>query len=217
MEFWPEFALIASVHLVAVASPGPDFAIVLRYAVRYGRKAALAASLGIGLAIFLHVCYSLLGLGLLIKTTPWLFTLFSVLAAVYLAFLGWQALRSGAPVETPAQAITSDPAIEPPSWLKSFTSGFVTNGLNPKATLFFLSLFAVIISPSTPLTYKVIYGVYMAFATAAWFSLLSVILSSEKVTAFLLRKGYWFDRLMGLVLLALAMHLIFSAIQPQLH
>ncbi len=81
MEFWPEFILIASVHLVAVASPGPDFAIVLRYAVRYGRNVALAASIGIGMAIFLHVCYSLLGLGLLIKTTPWLFTLFSVLSA----------------------------------------------------------------------------------------------------------------------------------------
>ncbi len=83
MEFWPEFILIASVHLVAVASPGPDFAIVLRYAVRYGRNVALAASIGIGMAIFVHVCYSLLGLGLLIKTTPWLFTLFSVLSAAY--------------------------------------------------------------------------------------------------------------------------------------
>ncbi|MBP8226473.1 MAG: LysE family translocator [Pararheinheimera sp.] len=216
MEFWPEFILIASVHLVAVASPGPDFAIVLRYAVRYGRNVALAASMGIGMAIFLHVCYSLLGVGLLIKTTPWLFTLFSVLAAAYLAYIGWQAIRSGEPVsvttDDKAEAIA-----ESPSLLKAFTSGFVTNGLNPKATLFFLSLFAVIISPMTPVSYKVIYGVYMAGATAVWFSFLSVILTREKVRSFLLRKGYWFDRLMGGVLLALAMHLIYGAIQSQLH
>jgi threonine/homoserine/homoserine lactone efflux protein len=216
MEFWPEFILIASVHLVAVASPGPDFAIVLRYAVRYGRNVALAASMGIGMAIFLHVCYSLLGVGLLIKTTPWLFTLFSVLAAAYLAYIGWQAIRSGAPVsvttDDKAEAIA-----ESPSLLKAFTSGFVTNGLNPKATLFFLSLFAVIISPMTPVSYKVIYGVYMAGATAVWFSFLSVILTREKVRSFLLQKGYWFDRLMGGVLLALAMHLIYGAIQSQLH
>ena len=216
MEFWPEFILIASVHLVAVASPGPDFAIVLRYAVRYGRNVALAASMGIGMAIFLHVCYSLLGVGLLIKTTPWLFTLFSVLAAAYLAYIGWQAIRSGEPVsvttDDKAEAIA-----ESPSLLKAFTSGFVTNGLNPKATLFFLSLFAVIISPMTPVSYKVIYGVYMAGATAVWFFFLSVILTREKVRSFLLRKGYWFDRLMGGVLLALAMHLIYGAIQSQLH
>ncbi|MDF3127221.1 LysE family translocator [Rheinheimera sp. 1928-s] len=216
MDFWPEFLLIASVHLVAVASPGPDFAIVLRYAVRYGRNVALAASVGIGMAIFLHVCYSLLGLGLLIKTTPWLFTLFSALSAAYLAYIGWQAIRSGAPTNTTAEIVT-EPVTETPSLLKAFTSGFVTNGLNPKATLFFLSLFAVIISPVTPLSYKVIYGVYMAGATTAWFAFLSVILTREKVRAFLLMKGYWFDRLMGAVLLALAMHLIYGAIQSQLH
>ncbi len=216
MEFWPEFILIASVHLVAVASPGPDFAIVLRYAVRYGRNVALAASIGIGMAIFLHVCYSLLGLGLLIKTTPWLFTLFSVLSAGYLAFIGWQAIRSRAPANSSSE-VASETETETPSMLKAFTSGFITNGLNPKATLFFLSLFAVIISPLTPLSYKVIYGLYMACATAAWFAFLSVILTREKVRAFLLRKGYWFDRLMGAVLLALAMHLIYGAIQSQLH
>lgn len=136
MEFWPEFILIASVHLVAVASPGPDFAIVLRYAVRYGRNVALAASMGIGMAIFLHVCYSLLGVGLLIKTTPWLFTLFSVLSAAYLAYIGWQAVRSGAPVSI-ATDDKAEAIAESPSMLKAFTSGFVTNGLNPKATLFF--------------------------------------------------------------------------------
>ena len=216
MEFWPEFILIASVHLVAVASPGPDFAIVLRYAVRYGRNVALAASLGIGMAIFLHVCYSLLGLGLLIKTTPWLFTLFSLLSASYLAYIGFQAIGSGAPSSDASETV-AEAEVETPSMLKAFTSGFVTNGLNPKATLFFLSLFAVIISPITPLSYKVIYGTYMAFATAAWFAFLSVILTRENLRAFLLRKGYWFDRLMGAVLLALAMHLIYGAIQSQLH
>ena len=101
--------------------------------------------------------------------------------------------------------------------LKAFSSGFVTNGLNPKATLFFLSLFAVIISPQTPVSYKVIYGCYMAFATAAWFAFLSVILTRDNIRTFLLAKGYWFDRLMGVVLLALAMHLIYGAIQSQLH
>ena len=73
MSFWPEFFLIAVVHFTAVASPGPDFAIVLRYAVRFGRTQALAASIGIGVAILLHVTWSLVGISVLIQTTPWLF------------------------------------------------------------------------------------------------------------------------------------------------
>lgn len=211
MSFWPEFIVIATVHLMAVASPGPDFAIVLRYAVRYGVKAALAASVGIGSAILLHVTYSLVGIGVLIQTTPWLFQLLSVGAALYLGFIGIQALRSKpsvkpnlTPGETTAQVT--------PSAKKAYMAGFITNGLNPKATLFFLSLFAVIISPSTPLEYKLIYGLYMAVATALWFSFLSLILTQAKVRTFLLAKGYWFDRGMGLLLLALALHLIISSV-----
>ena len=211
MAFWPEFLVIAVVHLMAVASPGPDFAIVLRYAVRYGRKLAIAASLGIGVAILLHVTWSLVGIAVLIQTTPWLFKLLSLAAAAYLAYIGVMALRSKAPTQAEA-AHCSGGDEATPSVLKAFVAGVVTNGLNPKATLFFLSLFAVIISPVTPLSYKIIYGVYMAIATAAWFCMLSVVLTHTKIRGFLLLKGYWFDRAMGLLLLALAMHLVVSSL-----
>lgn len=208
MSFWPEFLLIAFVHLMAVASPGPDFAIVLRYAVRFGRKQALYASIGIGLAILLHVTWSLVGIAVLIKTTPWLFKTLSLLAAGYLIYIGLQAIRSKASGHSD---LTQNGDEVVPSAKKAFIAGFITNGLNPKATLFFLSLFAVIISPDTPLNYKIIYGVYMSLATAAWFCMLSIVLTHTKVRGFLLLKGYWFDRLMGVLLLALAMHLVISS------
>ena len=211
MSFWPEFFIIATVHLMAVASPGPDFAIVLRYAVRYGVKVALAASIGIGCAILLHVAYSLIGIGVLIKTTPWLFRLLSLVAAVYLGYIGFQALRANASDNANNLAADGEVNQASPSVKKAFIAGFITNGLNPKATLFFLSLFAVVISATTPFEYKLIYGLYMALATAAWFSFLSFILTRLKVRNFLLAKGYWFDRAMGLLLLALAGHLIVSS------
>lgn len=210
MSFWPEFLLIAAVHLMAVASPGPDFAIVLRYAVRFGRKQAVYASIGIGMAILLHVTWSLVGIAVLIKTTPWLFKVLSLAAAAYLFYIGVQAVRSKVPTVA-EQAIGQNGADVAPSGRKSFIAGFITNGLNPKATLFFLSLFAVIISPVTPLSYKLIYGLYMSLATAAWFCMLSVILTHTKIRGFLLLKGYWFDRVMGVLLLALAMHLVVSS------
>lgn len=210
MSFWPEFLLIATAHLLAVASPGPDFAIVLRYAIRYGRKTAVYASLGIGTAILLHVTYSLVGIGVLIKTTPWLFQLLSIAAALYLIYLGQGAIRAKAP----AQIATSDVSNlleDTPANRSAFIAGFVTNGLNPKATLFFLSLFAVVISAQTPLFYKAIYGFYMALATATWFCLLSFLLTQTKIRQFLLAKGFWFDRLMGILLLLLAGHLLLSS------
>ncbi|MDX3774731.1 LysE family translocator [Chromatiaceae bacterium AAb-1] len=210
MGFWPEFLLIAAVHLVAVISPGPDFAIVLRYAVRYGKQAALAASVGIGCAILLHVTYSLVGIAVLIKTTPWLFTLLTVAAAGYLLYIGIQALRSSAPATLTQAEQSGATERDVPSVSKAFIAGFVTNGLNPKATLFFLSLFAVVISPQTPFSYKLIYGLYMAVATALWFCALSLLLTHTRIRGFLLLKGYLFDKAMGLLLLLLAGHLVAS-------
>ena len=147
---------LAVIHCVALVSPGPDFAIVLRYAVRYGRQQALAASIGIGIAILLHVTWSLVGIAVLIQTTPWLFKVLSLAAAAYLAYIGIMALRSKAPAH-PEQSINGSADEAVPTVGKAFIAGFITNGLNPKATLFFLSLFAVIISPTTPFSYKVIY------------------------------------------------------------
>jgi RhtB (resistance to homoserine/threonine) family protein len=205
-QYWLEFLTIASVHILAVASPGPDFAIVLKHSISYGRRAAVLTSIGIGLGILIHVVYSLLGIGLMLTTHPWLFQAFSYIAAAYLFYLGWGALRSGPPVtpvdsgETTQVASISDK--------KAFSVGLLTNGLNPKATLFFLSVFAVAVSATTPTEIKLFYGLYLAFATGLWFCGLSMLLSLPKVRVFLGKNGYWFDRVMGLVLILLAIKLV---------
>lgn len=207
-SYWLEFVTIASVHLLAVASPGPDFAVVVRHSVRFGRRAAIITSLGVGAAILLHVAYSMLGIGLLIQTTPWLFTALSYLAAAYLGYLGIMALKSRPHNSEPDvnHKGTEGAAL---SDKKAFVVGFVTNGLNPKATLFFLSLFAVAISAQTPIQIKLFYGAYLALATALWFVSLSFLLSTVRAREFLTRQGYWFDRLMGVLLIALALRLVF--------
>ena len=204
--YWLEFITIAAVHLLAVASPGPDFAIVLKHSIHFGRRAAIITSIGVGLAILLHVAYSLLGIGILIKTTPWLFQALSYLAAAYLLYLGFAALRAKAPPKTESGSMSGH--VLQISDKKALISGFLTNGLNPKATLFFLSVFAVVVSAQTPNSIKVIYGIYLSLATGLWFCALSYMLSSAKVRQFLGEKGYCFDRLMGLFLIALAIKLL---------
>jgi threonine/homoserine/homoserine lactone efflux protein len=201
-----EFLTIASVHFLAVASPGPDFAIVLKHSISFGRRAAIITSIGVGVAILIHVAYSLLGIGILIKTTPVLFQVFSYVAAAYLLYLGWGAIRSPAPKTL--DNVEVEKVVQLISDKKAFMVGFFTNGLNPKATLFFLSVFAVAVSSDTPNVIKLGYGLYMAIATGIWFCVLSCFLSSEKVSQFIGEKGYWFDRVMGVVLILLAIKLV---------
>ncbi len=208
--YWFEFTAIATLHFFAVASPGPDFAVVLKQSVSSGRRSAMFTSIGVGTGILIHVMYSLLGIGLLIKTTPWLFLVFAYAAAAYLLYLGWGAIRS-APAEVSYDDQNKVTRSIETTDRKSFIIGFITNGLNPKATLFFLVVFVAAVSPETPLTIKVFYGLYLAVATGLWFCFLSYWLSASKVRLVLQKNGYIFDRVMGCILIALAVNLVLSA------
>lgn len=215
---WLEFITIAGVHLIAVASPGPDFAIVLKQVLNQGRRAAIWSSIGIGVGIMLHVVYSILGLSLLIKNTPMLYNIMLYAAAGYLFYIGVLALRSqpseaianadGPGASTIAKNTTrSQQSAHQSNW-QAFRLGFVTNGLNPKATLFFLSLFSVVVAPSTSDSVRWGYGVYLAVATGVWFVSLSVLLSNSRIDQYLQRYRHVIDRLMGVVLIVLAISLV---------
>lgn len=208
--YWLEFAAIATLHFFAVASPGPDFAVVMKQSISSGRRSAMFTSVGVGTGILIHVIYSLLGIGLLITTTPWLFKAFAYVAAAYLLYLGWGALKSK-PAQGDNPDLVEQLASSTTSDKKSFVIGFVTNGLNPKATLFFLTVFAVAVSAQTPMEIKIAYGLYLAFATGLWFCFLSYWLSSAVVRQRLQKNGYIFDRIMGAILIALAINLIITA------
>jgi len=91
--------------------------------------------------------------------------------------------------------------------------GFITNGLNPKATLFFLSLFALVVSHETPSWARAVYGGYLACATALWFCIVARVFSLPRIRAGFTRMGHWFDRAMGAVLIGLGLHLVFSQLR----
>ena len=206
-EYLGQFITIAVVHLLAVASPGPDFAIVVRQSVTFGRKTALWTSLGVGTGIFVHVFYSLLGIGMIVSQSIIAFTIMKWVGAAYLMYLGVKALKT-----QPSRAlIFSSQDRTKPSRRKAYWVGFLTNGLNPKATLFFFSLFTVVIDPLTPLTIQFFYGVYMAFATALWFCGVSTLFGNERVRSLFHRLGHWFERFMGGALVLLGLKLAFTS------
>ena len=150
-QYSGEFLTVVVLHFLAVASPGPDFAVVVRQSLCRTQKEAIFTSLGVGSGIAVHVTYSLLGLGLLISHSLIAFNILKVVAVSYLIYVAWQCLHAQAqpPNETPQEA--------PANHASAFKLGFLTNALNPKATLFFVALFAAVISPETPFVMQAIY------------------------------------------------------------
>ncbi len=200
------WASIALMHIVAVASPGPDFAVVLKQSLQKGLKPALWTSIGIGFGILLHVSYSILGVSLIIKTTPWLYQTLLYIAAAYFVWIGVSALRSKPSNNT--NPIELAEAQAKSKWYKAFGLGFLTNGLNPKATLFFLALFTAAIPADTSMLTKAFYGGYLAIATGVWFCFLSFLTNFRHIRVAYQTHGHWFDRLMGVVLIAMALVLL---------
>lgn len=206
-----EFLTIATLHFLAVASPGPDFAVTTRYSISYGRSVGRWVALGIGTGIFLHVAYSVLGVALVIHRYQWVYGSLLLLGAGYLGWLGWQAVQAK-PNTMPANQTQVTGLAKAPQLpaRKAFRIGFLTNGLNVKATLFFLALFSTVIAPSTPTMVKVGYGVYMAVATAAWFLLLATLITWPPFLNRLVAISHWIDRAMGVALIGLSLKLIYD-------
>ena len=205
--FISQFLILAGAHFLAVASPGPDLAVVVKQSIRYGKRNALITSIGIGSAILVHVGYSAVGIGLLIKQSPMLFDVLKYLCAAYLAYIGYKSLRvKASEPEQFNQQVRDD--IQ--TGRKAFSLGFITNVLNPKATLFFLSIFSVIVSQQTPSTWLGAYAIYLSLATMAWFCFVSLVLSKARVRNKFLTMGHYFDWLMGVVLIGLAIKVAFS-------
>lgn len=201
-----EFLMITLVHMLAVISPGPDFAIVIRQSISQGRKTALFTSLGIASGISVHILYTLLGIGLIISQSETALRAAQIAGSLYLTYLGINLLRSQKPTSSEAFMINSRAS----SHKRAFMMGFMTNLLNPKVTLFFLAIFTTIVSTDTPLFVQSIYGVWIALTTALWFSSLSLLFSQQKIRNKFVSHGYIFERIMGTLLLIFAAKLGFS-------
>jgi len=208
MDFISTYLIILSVTFIAMASPGPDFLVTLRNALGVGRASGIATAIGIGCAIFVHVAYSVVGIAVLISQSIIIFNIIKYIGAAYLIYMGAMALRSK------GWEVTAEKVKNKTKTLKrSFVEGFVTNVLNPKATLFFLALFTQMIKPETPLSWQLIYGTSIAVMVMAWFSIVSVTLTQAKIRAALSKVSVWIDRVTGVMFIALGLKITMEKIE----
>lgn len=200
--FLAQFLTVVVVHLLAVMSPGPDFAMVTRNSLIYSRKSGIFTSIGLALGMGVHVTYCLLGIGLLISQSIIFFNIIKFVGAGYLIYIGYKSLRAKKPVEIAGVegAVIEKKSLSP---FQSMRVGFLTNVLNPKATLFVLALFTQVISTATPTSWQVLYGIEMMAVTAAWFSLVSVFFSNQLIKAKVSKVQHYIERVTGVVFIAL--------------
>ncbi len=206
--FIQQFLTIATIHLLAVMSPGPDLAVVIRNSLGKGKQFGIFTAIGIGCGIMTHVTYALLGIALIISQTPWLFNIIRYIGAGYLVYMGIMSLRSKGKykIDSNLQKNIKSPKI---NFFEAFRNGYFTNLLNPGASVFLLTVFTQVIVPGTPALHQTVFGLWMVIATFLWFAIISSIISIKKVQDTISNYKIWVDRIMGIVLILLAIKVIF--------
>lgn len=206
MEFYQTIIMILAVHMVAVAIPGPDFVCVSQASIWRGKKAGILAALGISLGLVVHIGAGIFGL-VALMASPTLFMVIKILGGAYLLYLGWQGLRAKPQVVEDGVASPADQR----SLRQIVQMGFWCNVLNPKVPLYFLSVFTVMIPPTTTQTQLFGIGAVMMVLTFLWFGTVALIFSNPIVQRQFRRLGHWLDRVVGGLFIGFGLKVLVSA------
>ncbi|MET5338924.1 threonine export protein RhtC [Serratia marcescens] len=201
------FLTVALVHLIALMSPGPDFFFVSQTAASRSRREAMMGVVGISLGIVVWAGVALMGLHLILQKMAWLHQIIMVGGGIYLCWMGWQLLRS-------TRAQQAQPAAEAqvalPKAGRSFIRGFLTNLSNPKAVIYFGSVFSLFVGDSVGAGAR--WGLFLLIVaeTFVWFSLVAVVFALPAMRRGYQRLAKWIDGVAGVLFTGFGLHLIFT-------
>ena len=197
-----EFLTVAILHLFAVVSPGPDFALITRQSLRFNRRVAIWTSLGIGVGILFHCLLAITGLVILITSNELFSTILKIIGSAYLLYLGITSV-----IGNQKKSELEEKDKENLNKFNGFLVGLITNITNVKAILFFVTVFSVVIDSENSLS-LIFYGAYMALATFLWFAFISYVFTSNKFKNKFSSFLTIFEKGIGMILILLSLQII---------
>lgn len=201
MLYLPHLLVLTGIWALVVMSPGPDFVVTVSRAAR-SRPAGLAAAAGIVMGTAIWASASAVGLGIVLAHYRWIAEAVRLAGAGYLAWLGLRMIvhaRQAVPV---APADSGPPRLSP-----AWRAGLLADLGNPKAAVFWTSLFAAVLPPAAPISVRVAAIAVAVTVAAAWYSAVACAFSLTVIARWYERGKRWIDRVTGGVLIGLAARL----------
>lgn len=197
------YLLFVSASLLLCLVPGPDMIYLLSRSLAQGRRAGIAAAIGINVGGYFHLLAAILGLSAILATSSTAFTLVKWAGALYLIYLGLQVLRR----ESKAVSIYGG-GLTRQSLKTIFWQGFVSDVLNPKVALFFLALLPQFVDTSggNPVVQLLILG--LTVNVIAILVNLSLVYIAASLSIRLRRNqsiSLWLNRVMGTIFMSLGL------------
>jgi threonine/homoserine/homoserine lactone efflux protein len=203
-----ELLIFALAALLLVVTPGPNMIYLISRSVTQGKKAGIISLFGVLAGFVFHIIMASAGLTAILFAVPFVYTLLKILGVIYLLYLAFQAVRSGSGniFETKKNFQYDNPA-------KLFTTGFLTNVLNPKVAIFYISFFPQFIKPEygSVMTQGLQLGIiHVLISFVVHFTL---IMMASNAALFFARKPSWVrvqKWFMATVLASLAVKMAFT-------
>jgi threonine/homoserine/homoserine lactone efflux protein len=199
---------IATAIAIGAASPGPSFIMVARVAVASSRPDAVFAALGMGIGGLAFACLSLVGLNSLLLAVPSLYLVLKVAGGLYLAYLGIRIWR-GAREKLATGSLDQRESVR--SRTRAFVLALTTQVSNPKAAIIYASVFAAFLPPTPSIAFNVSVAGVVFLIEIGWYTLVALVLSSERPRLTYLRFKTWIDRAAGSMMIALGVRLATAA------
>lgn len=195
------------IHFCALITPGPDFFIVSQTAISRSRKQSMLVVAGITTGAMLWALLALMGLNILFEKMAWLKHVMLVVGGIYLCWLGFQMLRSA----FSKQKATAVQVTELPTHNFSFfMKGFLTNLSNPKAVIYFGSVFSLfLVNPNLDQVHPLLF-IIVSIETLIWFSFVAFVFSLPRFKAAYQNSAKWIDGVSGGIFTLFGAYLIGS-------
>ena len=197
---------ILIIGFFVVITPGPNMVVVIRNTISGNTFSGISTSSGLFIGNLIHITYCLIGIGLIISKSILLFNTIKILGALYLIYLGIKILKSK------HQIINQNIEFKThkKTYFDYFLNGFLTDLLNPKATLFFLALFTQIIKPEYSIFERIFNGVSIAILEFICFSILSIIIGNQMVKQTINKVINIIEKITGILLILLGIKIIIT-------
>ncbi|WP_027967473.1 LysE family translocator [Halomonas halocynthiae] len=206
------FLTVAFAHFLALLSPGPDFVLVVKSAMKNDRRKAIGVAAGISSANALYIALCLFGVGAILASSVKVMIALKIVGGLFLMYLAVQALRVRKSDYQDILLEIGKNKEANTTFFKEFSVGFMSGVLNPKNLLFYLSLFTVVLTNDVSLTFKILLGAWMTLAVFFWDAAIVFLLSTNKVRQQFTRLAYYIDKVTGAILGLVGFSIVRSAL-----
>ncbi|MEF2524191.1 LysE family transporter [Vibrio mimicus] len=195
------FVTVAVAHFLALLSPGPDFVLVVKSAIRNKGKNAIGIAVGIALANAVYIGLCLVGVGSILAASVSIMIALKIVGGLFLIYLAIQALKARrSSYETFEVSGLEGASTHSSSFHYELVTGFMSGILNPKNLLFYLSLFTVVLTNDVSFSFKLGLGIWMTLVVFLWDAAIIFLLSTNKVRSRFTKLAFYIDKVTGAIL-----------------